>query len=170
MNIDAVTYRSPTLDDVPAAARCHLECWREAYSDLLAPERLAELLTMNWFFELWRRSVAGDREVTIAISGSAVIGFATAGPAEEAGVSVQFQLNAINVRQRYWGTGIGQHLLEMSLADRDAFLWVFRDNARARAFYLRNGFRPDGAERVEPMFGPIEIRLVRYAGHEDARS
>jgi RimJ/RimL family protein N-acetyltransferase len=51
----------------------------------------------------------------------------------------------------------------MTLGGREAFLWVFRDNARARAFYLRNGFRPDGAERVEPFFGPIEIRMVRFA-------
>jgi ribosomal protein S18 acetylase RimI-like enzyme len=163
MNIDALRYRPPTLDDLPAAAYCHLECWREAYSDLLAPERLAELLAMNRFLEIWRHSFAGDRGVTIAISGSDVIGFAVAGPAEEAGVNIRFQLNAINVRQSYWGTGVGQRLLDMSLADRDAFLWVFRDNARARAFYRRNGFRADGAERVEPLFGPVEIRLVRYA-------
>jgi GNAT superfamily N-acetyltransferase len=92
-----------------------------------------------------------------------VIGFATAGPAEEVGVQVSFTLNAINVRRAYWGTGVGQRLLDMTLGGREAFLWVFRDNARARAFYLRNGFSPDGAERVEPFFGPIEIRMVRFA-------
>jgi hypothetical protein len=62
MSIDGVTYRPPTLDDVPAAADCHLECWREAYSHLLAPARLAELLTINRFLEMWRTgSPAGAR-------------------------------------------------------------------------------------------------------------
>jgi GNAT superfamily N-acetyltransferase len=163
MSIEGVTYRPPTLDDVPAAADCHLECWREAYSDLLAPARLAELLTINRFLEMWRDRVAGGRAVTIAVQGQSVIGFAVAGPASEAGVDVRFQLNAINVRKAYWGTGVGQRLLDITVGERDAFLWVFRDNARARAFYLRNGFRPDGTERVEPFFGPMEIRMVRFA-------
>src|SRR5215217_332702 len=125
------TYRPPTLDDVPAAAHCHLECWREAYSDLLTPARLAELLTIDWFLELWRHHVTGGRVVRIAVQEPEVIGFAVAGPAEEVGVQITFTLNAIN--------------------------------ARPRAFYLRNGFRPDGAERVEPFFGPMEIRMVRFA-------
>jgi GNAT superfamily N-acetyltransferase len=163
MSIATVTYRPPALDDVPAAAHCHLECWREAYSELLTPARLAELLTIDRFLELWRQLITGGRVVRLAVQGPEVIGFATAGPAEEVGVQVSFTLNAINVRRAYWGTGVGQRLLDMTLGGREAFLWVFRDNARARAFYLRNGFRPDGAERVEPVFGPIEIRMVRSA-------
>src|SRR5215212_11115871 len=95
----AVTYRPPTLHDVPAAAHCHLECWREAYSDLLTPARLAELLTIDWFLELWRHHVTGGRVVRIAVQGPQVIGFAVAGPAEEVGVKVTFNLNAINVRR-----------------------------------------------------------------------
>lgn len=55
----------------------------------------------------------------------------------------------------------GQRLLDAAIGDRDAFLWVFRDNPRAPAFYVRNGFAPDGAERVEKFFGPVEIRMVR---------
>ena len=59
---------------------------------------------------------------------------------------------------------MGQRLLDITVGERDAFLWVFPDNARARAFYAGNGFRPDGAERVEPFFGPVEVRMVRYSG------
>ena len=84
MSIDGVTYRPPTLDDVPAADR-HLECWREAYSDLLEPARLAQLLTINRFLEMWRDRVAGGRAVTIAVQGPSVIGFAVAGPASKRG-------------------------------------------------------------------------------------
>jgi GNAT superfamily N-acetyltransferase len=161
MSVGAVILRSPTPDDVESAAHCHLDCWREAYTGLVPDDRLAELLSLDWFLGLWRTSISERRSVTIAVHGSGVIGFAAAGPAGEAGVDVRFQLNAINVRQAYWGTGVGQRLLDAAIEDRDAFLWVFRDNARARAFYVRNGFLPDGAERVEPLFGPIEIRMVR---------
>jgi hypothetical protein len=51
--------------------------------------------------------------------------------------------------------------LDAAIGDRGAFLWVFRDNCRARAFYFRSGFIPDGAEQVEDFFGPLEIRMMR---------
>jgi RimJ/RimL family protein N-acetyltransferase len=39
---------------------------------------------------------------------------------------------------------------------------VFRDNPRARAFYQRNGFVPDGATCTEERFPDlVEIRMVR---------
>jgi len=37
-----------------------------------------------------------------------------------------------------------------------------QDNPRARAFYARNGFTPDGARKVEPSWEDLtEVRLVR---------
>jgi hypothetical protein len=58
------------------------------------------------------------------------------------------------------GSGAEQALLDAVLADRPASLWVAADNPRAHASYLRNGFRPDGAESS---FGPIPrtVRLIR---------
>ncbi|MCT1603050.1 hypothetical protein M3E18_12115 [Kocuria sp. p3-SID1433] len=41
-------------------------------------------------------------------------------------------------------------------------LWVARDNRRAQAFYRRNGFVPDGAEKQEDRAGDLWVmRLVR---------
>lgn len=40
--------------------------------------------------------------------------------------------------------------------------WTAEDNPRARAFYARNGFTPDGARKVEPSWEDLaEVRLVR---------
>lgn len=42
------------------------------------------------------------------------------------------------------GTGLGQQLLDVALPKRrPAYLWVMTENARARAFYERNGFQAD---------------------------
>ena len=158
---EQVRYRSPTIDNVESAARCHMECWREAYTGVIPRERLAALLSIERFRDLWQRMIKEGRLVTIAVDQDSVIGFANAGSAWEPGVDVDVQLFAINVRQSYWGTGVGQRLLDEAIGDREAFLWVFRDNARARAFYVRNGFQPDGAERTEPFLGPVEMRMVR---------
>jgi GNAT superfamily N-acetyltransferase len=67
----------------------------------------------------------------------------------------------INVRQAFWGTGVGQDLLDQAIGDRGCFLWVARDNPRAIAFYARNRFVPDGAERQDATFDIPIIRMVR---------
>ena len=61
------------------------------------------------------------------------------------------------------GTGLAQRLYNEAVGNRAAYLWVMRDNARARAFYARNGFLPDGAAKIDPDFGVPIIRMVRLA-------
>ena len=71
---------------------------------------------------------------------------------------------SIYVRTSEYGSGLADQLLEAVLPERaPAELWVFEANDRARRFYSRHGFKPDGARHV---FGPelgrqAEIRLVR---------
>jgi ribosomal protein S18 acetylase RimI-like enzyme len=160
---DQVVLRSPTPADVEPAARCQLACWQEAYAKLINAERLAAITNnLDWALGVWRRVLTSDLTVILAADGDQVVGFATAGPASEPGLDVALHLYAINVRRVYWGSGLGQRLLDAVLGNRDAFLWVFRDNPRARAFYVRNRFVPDGVEQTEDFFGgAIEIRMVR---------
>ena len=63
-----------------------------------------------------------------------------------------------------WGTGLGAAMMEEALkqiGDRRVFLWVFKDNIRARRFYEKQGFRWDGAERVSQFDGALEVRYVK---------
>ena len=39
-----VDIRRAVEADVESGARCHVECWREAYSELVDPERLAGIV------------------------------------------------------------------------------------------------------------------------------
>jgi RimJ/RimL family protein N-acetyltransferase len=41
-------------------------------------------------------------------------------------------------------------------------LWVLEDNSRARRFYERGGWRPDGTTRVEKLSGE-PVPQLRYA-------
>jgi hypothetical protein len=50
---------------------------------------------------------------------------------------------------------------ERNCSDGPAVLWVADPNPRAQAFYRRNRFTVDGAERVED--GVREIRMQRPA-------
>jgi GNAT superfamily N-acetyltransferase len=155
--------RAAQLSDAESGAACHIACWREAYAEIIAPERLATLTAhIHERVELWRGWISGGRAIIVALDSGDVVGFSVAGPDTEPDIDVGFQLYAINVRQAYWGSGVAQRLHDRSVGDRAAYLWVLRDNPRARAFYLRNRYRPDGVEKLDEDFGATAIRMVRH--------
>jgi len=72
------------------------------------------------------------------------------------------ELYAIYVSAAHYGTGVGQALLDEALGDDPAMLWVAKENPRATAFYLRNGFRFDGTEQTDPHAPMItDARMLR---------
>ena len=148
----------------------HLAAWREAYAHLL-PEGFFTAEREAQRIEDWRRNLAGnpaDVTLRIALRGDEVVGFATSGPSrpnDSAGPPVRDrELWALYVRAAEYGSGLATDLLLAVLPeDVPAEVWVFEANPRARAFYAKHGFTPDGARHV---FGPdlndqAEIRMVR---------
>ncbi|MGZ4388822.1 MAG: N-acetyltransferase family protein [Gaiellaceae bacterium] len=70
-------------------------------------------------------------------------------------------LNGLYVRPEAWGTGVAALLHDRALAalgSGTARLWVLEENHRARRFYERRGWRPDGTTRDVP-FPPYPIDL-----------
>ena len=111
--------------------------------------------------------------------GSGIVGYAAFGPetdvlgapwphplstdGEERRVA---ELYALYVRPAWWSTGTGRALMDRVLARSVAVgyssltLWVLRDNRRARRFYERAGFAPDGATNV--LTGLGDVLELRY--------
>jgi ribosomal protein S18 acetylase RimI-like enzyme len=77
------------------------------------------------------------------------------------------QVWGIYALREAWGTGVGRALLTTAvdaLRDagfRSATLWVLDSNARARRFYERAGFAPDGTTQPDTLAGVV-ITEVRY--------
>ncbi len=78
------------------------------------------------------------------------------------------ELYALYVRPAWWSTGTGRTLMQRVLAKSagagfpSITLWVLRDNRRARRFYERAGFAPDGATHVLTRLGDVpELRYRR---------
>ena len=156
-----VLLRTATLHDAADAARMHRECWREAYASLVDGDLLAARLENAATWEdAWREHVVHGPPRTLAVADGEVLGFAVAGPNRDEGPQFE-ELYALYVRSSWWGSGIGQALLDDVLAHRPATLWVLEDNARARAFYARNGFHPDGERTHSGWLDAWEVRLVR---------
>lgn len=166
---DLPVVRLACVADAEDLARCQLTCWREAYTGLVQPDRLAALVAdVDEAVQRWQRILGEFPGQLVADHDGAVVGFAGAGPGRDPDLDLTRQLYALYVRQVWWGRGLGHRLLQAALGDEDAYLWVFRDNPRARRCYARHGFVPDGAEAVDERFGGVEIRMVRRRG-DDAR-
>ncbi len=157
-----VTLRDATLEDAEAGAALHRNCWREAYGPLADPALLqSRLADVGRWLRAWRVDLADGSPRVVAEVDGELVGFARAGRSRDPDPPVPDELYALYVREFWHGSGVGQALLEVVLGDRPASLWVLEDNARARRFYERNGFHPDGAREWYAGLGLWEVRLVR---------
>jgi len=155
------TVRAARPEDADAFAACHLACWREAYEELWGADRFDE-------FDVQRMAVRRRKEIEAGVAqhflgelDGEVIGIAIAGPTRDADAPTEQELYAIYVRAAHQGSGLADDLLDATLGDRPASLWVYRDNPRASAFYVHHDFIPDGDERTDSV-GILEIRMVRH--------
>ena len=69
---------------------------------------------------------------------------------------------AIYLSEEFWGSGYGKEMLDFSVSKleqaghNDIFLWVFKDNGRARRFYEKNSLFL--TEQKEKSIGMVECR------------
>ncbi|MEO7071048.1 MAG: GNAT family N-acetyltransferase [Nostocoides sp.] len=117
------------------------------------------------YAETWRIRLEMDEPdgvVAVGVSpGEEVLGFASGGPSQEADPACAWELYAVNVVRAAYGTGLGHDLVAAVTRDRPSHLWVLVENSRARAFYAKEGYVADGAERMHEASGCLEIRMVR---------
>lgn len=181
--VDAETYliRPPRAHDVPDLSAVHCRVWQEAYVGLMDEQAFAEL-TPERFAQGWGRrlvpvagvpdtdqnanllregrSARGER-VAVAEHDGELVAFISLGPARDENPPTDTQLWAVNVVSEHLGTGLAQRLMDEVLGDGPAYLWVAEGNDRAIRFYLRNGFRLDGATATDRDDGLVELRMVR---------
>ena len=159
--------REPRPSDAPAIADLHVATWKEAYAHLLPPDFLSEEY-VDGRHRMWQHVLTERRDdmtIRVADDAGTIVGFAWVGPGEGMPGEPpprERLLYAIYVLASHHGTGVGQALLDETLGPGPAMLWVAKENPRATAFYLRNGFRFDGVEQVDPHAPLItDARMVR---------
>ena len=163
----AFTIRAPRAADAPVIADLHVATWKEAYAHLLPADYFSEEYVARRH-RMWEHVLNERREdmtIRVAEVDGAIVGFAWVGPGEgrEGEVPPRDRLlYAIYVLTAQYGSGVGQALLDEVLGTEPAMLWVAKENPRATAFYLRNGFRFDGVEQIDPQAPLItDARMVR---------
>lgn len=161
------TLREPALSDAPHIADLHVSSWLETYPHLLPADFFTEEHIQSRH-RMWHHILSNpckEWNIHIAENADQIIGFAHVGPSfgpEGQELPRDRQVFSIYVTAAHHGTGTGQALLDAAAGDAPAMLWVAKDNPRAVAFYLRNGFQFDGAEQTDPGAPKIiDARMVR---------
>ena len=166
--------RHAETDDAEAIGRIQVAGWRVAYRHILPAAFLDGLdeatRAAQWRGRIGPASADGSPTFVALDEKDAVRGFTHTGPARDEDVAGE---NLAEVYTVYvsdaWRGGIGSAL--MAAVDdfwrptdvTELVLWVFEENAEARAFYERLGWHPDGATQVDDFGGvqPVEVRYRR---------
>jgi ribosomal protein S18 acetylase RimI-like enzyme len=142
------------------------------------PDAFLDGLDLQRWTGRWQQTLGGLRApeqtpqtvLVVELEPEEPAGFAMIGPEREpsALARTRGELWAINVAPEAWARGLGRVLLveaERALCEAghaEAILWVVATNERARRFYERTGWHPDGAEKRDTGLG-FEVHEVRYA-------
>jgi GNAT superfamily N-acetyltransferase len=162
--VSDILVRPAVPDDARLVEDLRLTSWRSAYRGLVADAYLDVLaVTIEGVERVRTRLAAGGSAELLAYVDGRPVGMAAAGPGRDEDLSGVVELYALYVLTDVFGKGVGQALLDA--AGPTNALWVLEHNTRARAFYARNGFVPDGERKLFDAGGLVpEIRMVRDLG------
>ena len=159
--------------DAEGIARVQVAAWRVAYAGIVSAAFLDGLDGADRASR-WRTRIGPamrrDAPTFVAVDATdAVLAFAHTGPArdDDLDATTVGEIHTIYVDPIAWRRGIGASLMGAvdefwrSTEVRDLVVWVFDENADARAFYERLGWRPDGATEVDD-FGDAHPLALRY--------
>jgi ribosomal protein S18 acetylase RimI-like enzyme len=157
-----LTIRDATMADAQAIGEVHVASWQAAYAGLM-PDGFLARLSAESRAASWGRRIGGKvGRVLVAEDEGTIAGFAAYGLDEG-------RLYALYLLPRYWGRGLGRSLHDrvvedLTTAGRDsAVLWVLSTNERAKAFYVRQGWAPDGVTQAETVDeGRVTLEEMRF--------
>jgi GNAT superfamily N-acetyltransferase len=181
--VSGLTLRAARVGDAPALARLHVAAWQWAYAGLMPDDYLAALDPARRE-AMWTERFATDEgreHVAVAVDGDALVGFTAWGRyrLDDLGPGLVpdavGEVRALYLAQAHQGRGVGRALMERAVerlaaeAYTEAKLWVLETNARARRFYERQGWAPDGGRLVEDYDG-LALPELRYGRPLDVKA
>jgi ribosomal protein S18 acetylase RimI-like enzyme len=147
-----ITYRTAGIEDAAALAELGARTFTDTFGHLYQPSDL-ELFLRNHHPGAWEKELADPAfEVCVAEKDGRMVGYIKLGPPH---LPFEPRGEAAELRQLYVvdevkGQGVARELVEWLIErarDRRAdhlYLSVFTDNHRARRFYEKMGFEPEG--------------------------
>ena len=153
--MDQDSLREAEPGDAPALAALAARTFRETFASNYAPADLESFLASAYALPKIRAELSDPRyRCFVAEQAGGLVGYALLRDgATELCVTGPYpiELERIYVLQQSIGSGLGQRLLDRSIAEairlgkRTIWLGVWEHNPRAQAFYRRNGFEEVGS-------------------------
>ncbi len=189
-----VELRDARRGDELAVAEVHVRSWQDGYREIMPAEFLAALDPRDRARRYEFEGGEGVPTTVVAIAGvgdeedpsltncgevrsgsssspgEAVIGFVTFCPSRDQDAVGLGEIVSLYVDPSHYGEGVGRML--MAEARRrmveqgfdEAVLWVLQKNHQAIDFYEREGWKADGATRLEQPYGIVsDVRRLRRA-------
>jgi ribosomal protein S18 acetylase RimI-like enzyme len=111
-------YRRPTADEAPAMAALHVQCWREAYAEILPAELMATFSAATRL-PMWQAAIPNaERFVWAAFENDRPLGFIISGSTQERHIDDQDgHLWGIYIASNRYRKGIGRALVAFAAQD-----------------------------------------------------
>lgn len=158
--------RPATPEDAPRCADIHGRSWLFAYRDAVG-EDIIETHNARWP-SVWAKMLENNTDTHyVILDGDTIVGFTSINPSRDAdSPSGMFELTGLYLDPDYIGKGYGKAAMDRVKheAIRRGYsalsLWVLADNARAKRFYVKCGFRPDGVKKASGLGDTKEERYI----------
>ncbi len=157
------TVRRAVLDDAEQIGPVHAQVWRETYRGILSEEWIANV-SDDERIERWQLILGtpNPAQQWVAEADERIVGFAASGPPRDAKPARSLELWSLHLLKSHARMGIGTALVNASLGDAPASVWVVEANQPAQRFYTAVGFMPDGERDVLTSWeNTPEIRMTR---------
>ncbi len=164
-----VTFRPGGKKDAQTIAQLHIKSWQNSYRGILTDAFLDEAIVADRISFWTQRLVEEPGEHTyllIAEQDGKAVGFVCAIIEEHE--SWGTLIDNLHVLSSAQGLGLGRELMRKAAGwikqqdeGGDMYLWVYKENRQARAFYEKIGGNPV-EERVEKQPDGFDAPIVRY--------
>jgi len=156
-----------TVDMAEDAGYVHATAWKNAY-DGIVPKEFLDNFTPEKRTEAFRKILqSAEEEHYIINMDGRPMGILTIGKSRDSDAGEERgEVYGIYLLAEYWGKKYGKRLMDFAISRLKELgystvsLWTLEENQRARVFYEKYGFVPDGAKKELNLGKPMTV--VRY--------
>ena len=158
--------RKLELNDIPRVAEIQIYAWRIYDKGVLSDEYLFKDMLVVKRMEYFEKFVKKNNSEMYVFDDGIVKAFLTVGRCKDEDKADSLQIRSIYVDPFFQRNGIGSLLIEHfeNIARQRNFtevcLWVMEHNQKARTFYEKFDYAPDG-KKVTYDLGTSEMRYVK---------
>ena len=160
--------RQAKIEDAADIADIHIDAWRVAYKGII-PNSYLQKLSTKIRADQWVKSLSDiDNRTFVKVNNnSKIIGWISFGVSRNNLSAEMAEIYAIYFHPDFWGKGYGKQLLKVAEKEleqkgfTEIMLWVLELNSRARIFYKKAGYAPDGSKQIVS-FDDKKLTKLKY--------